>query len=123
MHARHAWMMGSGGSAVTCGALAPGTPYRRTGHARRDRRVGARRGHPEGDARERCWRNMWYARDTADRATYLVGLDGRRDLGGMERADGWPRAYWLAHRAGWHRPRHPCGAGPDAGPRAGLPRD
>jgi hypothetical protein len=74
-------------------------------HARRDRRTGARRGHPEGAARERFWRNVWYARDTGDWAAYLVGLDGRRDLGGLERLV--LKSFWLI-AAGPHRERVHC---------------
>src|SRR5438105_6363415 len=52
--------------------------------------------------RARCWRNVWYARDTVDRAAYLVGLNGRRDLGGLERLV--LQSFWLIE-AGLHRGR------------------
>ena len=52
--------------------------------------------------RERCWRNVWYTRNTVDRAAYLVGLNGRRDLGGLERLV--LQSFWLI-AAGLHRGR------------------
>jgi hypothetical protein len=55
-----------------------------------------------GAARAKCWRNVWYARDTVDRAAYLVGLHGRRDLGGLERLV--LQSFWLIE-AGLHRRR------------------